>query len=362
MEAEFEVIINETDVINFAEISGDWNPLHTDSEYAKDTTFRRKIVHGAYSAGLISRMAGMHLPGESCLLHKLNMRFINPIFMPVSLLVKGKIIKEWKSGGQAEVIISDIKTSARYVEGSYEFSHHQKSKLKQESVAKIARTTDSIMVTGASGGLGSTLLKRLGGRGFGVSHSDIKDITRSLDGERLNNIIGAQQIGAIVHCGWPTPDNQRLCELNSETEQAISYHLAEPLSQAINLAQLIALKGSASSALVLVGSTFAKPGRHAYRSPLYSLAKSMIPTLTKILAVELAAKQIKCVGVVFDVIEGPGMNFGINETARLMHADRSPFGNLATTNEAAAQIEWILSNQSSLISGATICLTGGSLP
>src|SRR5439155_363366 len=68
-EASFEVVIGQEHVRTFAELSGDWNPLHTDAAYAATTQYGRPILHGAFSAGLVSRMAGMHIPGTDCLLH-----------------------------------------------------------------------------------------------------------------------------------------------------------------------------------------------------------------------------------------------------------------------------------------------------
>ena len=73
----------------FAEISGDWNPLHTDASYASRTSFGRPILHGAYSAGLLSRLAGMYIPGEDCVLHGMHLRFVAPIRPPARLRVYG---------------------------------------------------------------------------------------------------------------------------------------------------------------------------------------------------------------------------------------------------------------------------------
>ena len=63
-EASFNVEVTEASAREFATVSGDWNPLHTDPSHAARTAFRRPILHGAFSAGLISRLAGMHLPAR----------------------------------------------------------------------------------------------------------------------------------------------------------------------------------------------------------------------------------------------------------------------------------------------------------
>jgi 3-hydroxybutyryl-CoA dehydratase len=81
--ARFEVAITTDAVQAFADLSGDWNLLHTDPPYAAGTVYGACVLHGAYSASLVSRMSGMHLPGEACLLHGIQLRFNSPIIPPV---------------------------------------------------------------------------------------------------------------------------------------------------------------------------------------------------------------------------------------------------------------------------------------
>ena len=95
--------------------------------------------------------------------------------------------------------------------------------------------------------------------------------------------------------------------------------------------------------------------------PLYSVSKSLIPELCRILAVELGPKGQRCVAVVYDVIDG-GMNQKLSASARLQHADRVPAGALPTAADAAAQVAWVLQNPGTLVSGATLTLSGGAIP
>ena len=79
-EAQFSVDVAAEAARLFAELSGDWNPLHTDADYAATTHYGQPILHGAFSAGLVSRLAGMELPGRECLLLNMRLRFVAPIF------------------------------------------------------------------------------------------------------------------------------------------------------------------------------------------------------------------------------------------------------------------------------------------
>jgi NAD(P)-dependent dehydrogenase (short-subunit alcohol dehydrogenase family) len=218
-----------------------------------------------------------------------------------------------------------------------------------------------VLVTGASGGLGSAVLSRLGSRGCGLSRFGSAGALTVPNLDRLPELLAGKKIAGIVHCGWPTPDNRRLTALGSDTEAAIRHHVTEPLSDCLKLAQALSVYGHPGAILVLVGSTAAESGRHNWRMPLYSLSKSLVPTLVKVLAVELGAHNQRCLGVVFDVIDG-GMNGTLRDAVRIGHADRSPHGLLASMDDAASQVIWVLDNTSHLVSGALISLSGGALP
>ena len=360
--AEFEVDITEHDARRFAELSGDWNPLHTDPAYAAQTSYRRPILHGAFSAGLLSRMAGMYVPGRDCLLHGIKLKFVAPILPPARLRVHATLLRDIGGAGLVEVIISDVATGARYVDGSYEFgSHRQIAPKRTALVAQNEETDVPVLVTGASGGLGAAVLARLGLRGLGVSRSGAASALALQDFACMPELLGGRKISGIVHCGWPTPDNQRLTALGNGSDAAIRHHVAEPLGDCIKLAQVLADYGLPGSVLVLVGSTAAEPGRHNWGMPLYSLAKSLIPTLVKVLALEMGRSKQRCIGVVLDVVDG-GMNAGMRDAVKLAHQDRSPSGALPSPEDVASQVAWVLDNGSCLASGALINLSGGALP
>ena len=72
-------MVSDDDVIMFAEVTGDKNPLHLDDEYAKTTMFGERIAHGMISAGIISGAIGMHFPGKGTTYLGQNLKFVNPV-------------------------------------------------------------------------------------------------------------------------------------------------------------------------------------------------------------------------------------------------------------------------------------------
>lgn len=78
--ASFTKTITETDVYMFAGISGDLNPAHLNEEYAKGTSFQKRIVHGMLSASLISAVIGLQMPGPGTIYAKQELSFVSPVY------------------------------------------------------------------------------------------------------------------------------------------------------------------------------------------------------------------------------------------------------------------------------------------
>lgn len=77
--ASFSKTISESDIYQFAGITGDFNPLHVDAEYAKTTVFKERIAHGILTAGFISSVLAMKLPGPDTIYLSQNLIFKSPV-------------------------------------------------------------------------------------------------------------------------------------------------------------------------------------------------------------------------------------------------------------------------------------------
>lgn len=80
MKASFSKTITETDVYLFAGISGDFNPMHVNEEFARLTPFGRRIAHGALPQCLIAPVLGTKLPGLGTIALEITTRFLAPTF------------------------------------------------------------------------------------------------------------------------------------------------------------------------------------------------------------------------------------------------------------------------------------------
>ena len=79
MSASHAKTVTETDVVLFAGLTGDNNPIHCNDVFATQTPFKSRIVHGMFCAGLISCVAGTRLPGPGCVSVEQQLRFKAPV-------------------------------------------------------------------------------------------------------------------------------------------------------------------------------------------------------------------------------------------------------------------------------------------
>ena len=94
-EGRFSKQLTERDIVLFGETSGDINPVHFDAEYAATTIFETRIAHGMWSAGLISTVIGVVMPGPGSIYISQDLKFKRPVrigdTLTAVLTVKKKI-------------------------------------------------------------------------------------------------------------------------------------------------------------------------------------------------------------------------------------------------------------------------------
>ena len=77
--ASFGKTITESDIVLFAAVTGDTNPMHLNAEYAKGTIFGERIAHGMLAAGLITKVLGTQLPGPGTIYLSQTLKFRAPV-------------------------------------------------------------------------------------------------------------------------------------------------------------------------------------------------------------------------------------------------------------------------------------------
>ncbi len=96
--ATFSKTISESDIYQFAGITGDFNPMHVNEVYASETRFGKRIAHGMLTSSFICTALGMHLPGVGTIHISQTLEFKKPVFIGDTVTVTLELIEILEKG------------------------------------------------------------------------------------------------------------------------------------------------------------------------------------------------------------------------------------------------------------------------
>jgi 3-oxoacyl-[acyl-carrier protein] reductase len=374
--AEYTREVTEADVLAFAQLSGDGNPLHVDAEYARTTNYGACIAHGAFQVSLASALLGMQLPGKRVVLTSIRSRFPAPLFHPCRVQVRGEVVTWFPEAesGLLRVRITELSSSTLTAEIHMGFGFHDRRAAGVEpAAARVASKTERelVVVTGASGGLGRELVRHLGQR-FDVlalsrrsasegSTADAAvvlgcDLEDAAWEEPLGAALAGRSAYAVVHAAWPGAPRGGLLDLDLDvTRRQLDFGGVVT----VRLARWLAAHASGRGRLVLLGSSAGT------RSPelsmaAYSLGKATLEHALRLLAPELAARGIT-VNAVLPSYMALGINQAKPDRTTLLETARVPAGRLCVPADVLGAVDYLLSPEAGFVTGQLLPLTGGRL-
>ncbi len=380
LEASFEREIAEDDVLTFARLSGDENPLHVDATYAASTNYAGRIVHGALQVSLASALIGMHLPGKHVLLGSIQSRFPAPLYYPTRVRVNGRIIAWTPSSraGQIKIIVYDTKRPQPTAEVVMGFTLHEaasasspRASARENAAGELAvgATRQTVLVTGGAGGLGRLLVEALSsqyqvialtrGQTEGASRGPhiVVDLGAPDLADQLSQALGATKLYGIVHAAWPGAPRGGLLEADNETVLAqLTFASTVPIALARALFERVDDTGGR---MVVLGSTAGTLKPYLQWST-YSLAKACLEQTVRLLAPELARKRIT-INAVSPSFVPVGMNKQSTQRQRMSESASVPLGRLCEPTDVIAAVERFLAAEAGFISGQMLALTGGQI-
>ncbi len=107
--ASMSKTISEYDVYAFAGLTGDFNPVHVNAEFAKDTMFKGRIAHGMLSVGMISAVLGTSLPGVNTIYLAQELSFKAPVKIGDTVTATVEVLE--KIEGKNRVILRTTATT-----------------------------------------------------------------------------------------------------------------------------------------------------------------------------------------------------------------------------------------------------------
>ncbi|MGJ8641305.1 MAG: SDR family oxidoreductase [Opitutaceae bacterium] len=396
----FDYTITNERIAQFAELSGDFNPLHTDVAYAHSVGHAGCVAHGVFQQALCSQAVGMWAIGERCLIARMDSQFENPLIYPAPVKVKSKVLR-WSADnatGQVEVQIWDANSLVRFSTTKLQVTFHGEESTPASvetgecnGALEVSGQADSavselaarplLVITGATGGVMQAMMPGLAERFdlilIGRKQAALNDIKKRLSTKTRIDVIvgdflegideviqsiekarGNRSAWGILHAASSKPSTDPLIEWNESSftqELLISTHLPSRLAQ-----WLKSVAGAEGGRIILLGSNYAMhnaPERNLLR---YGVSKSCMSAMMQALALELAEHRISVNCISPDFIPF-GMNAGTHPRTLRMKAVSNPMKRLCQPEDILSTINFLLSPGSEFLSGEEIVLSGGKL-
>lgn len=381
--------ITAEDVDVFAKLSGDYNALHVDDEFAARTEFEQRVVHGFLHASLLSTLVGMKIPGRGALYLSQTIDFTRAVFIGDTVEARGTIesvdmttrligIHTEITNQRGEVVLrGDAKVKVlRIVE-----KHAPAPALKVNSMDQML-TGKRALITGASRGIGREVARLLAAHGAHVwvnYHHSANAAT-----ELAEEIRGSGGICDTVRAN-ATDDADvarmvaEVCEgsaLDILVNNAGPKIMSAPFDKIAWSDMITAFDG-------IVGATFqvthaclpalkkahgrvvniltsAALGRTAYNWLPYVTAKGALLAMSKNLAQEFGPSGVS-VNMVSPSLVDTDLVAGVPDKIRQMMVARTPLRRLATVEDVAGAVLMLVSPYASFITGENLLVTGGDV-
>lgn len=380
--------ISTEDVAAFARLSGDYNALHVDDEFAARTEFAGRVVHGFLHASLLSNLVGMRLPGPGALYLSQTIDFRAPVYIDDVVTATGRI-----DAIDVDTRTLDLATEITNQNGASVLKGKARVKvlrLGQPKAEQPASTPVGLrmldgrvaLVTGASRGIGSATARLLAAHGASVwvnynrSESAARelareivanggvcsivkaDVTQAEEVRRMfEEILARGQLDILVNNAGPkilsSPvEKVRWSDMSSAYDDIVGSAFT------VIQAALPALKESRGRIVNVLSS--AALGRTAHNWLPYVAAKGALHTMSKNLAQELGPVGVR-VNMVSPSMVDTDLVSAAPERLRQSFIGRTPLRRLATPEDVAGAILMLVSPYADFITGENLLVTGGDV-
>ena len=118
--------LGENAVKTYAELTGDYNPLHFDEDFAANTRFKKLVVQGGLTTGLLHALVAMDMPGQGTVFLNQHWQFTAPVFIGDTITAEAKVLEVHETKPVTKLKISIVRqTGEKVLEGEavcYTFS------------------------------------------------------------------------------------------------------------------------------------------------------------------------------------------------------------------------------------------------
>lgn len=380
-EVELVRKITISEIEQFADLTGDRNPLHLSDGFGARTQLGGAVAHGMISASLISTVIGMMLPGPGALWLSQTIDFLNPVRCDDTVTVRTKVVH--KNHGRR---LLELQTTIRNQRGVPVIAGKSKVKLLEEKKAQaIPTATGTVaLVTGASRGIGAAIARALAAQGMCVAlnysrsaeqaeaivdlirensgtaaafQADVSDAAQTAELYRnIVNVFGP--VDVLVNNAWAKPVLRPFVDTGwdeFENQWSTGVRSAYLCCQAV-LPSMIEQK---FGRIINIGSIAADATPPPNQSA-YIVAKASLAALTRSLAVELGPKGIS-VNLIAPGMTDTSFISDMPQKARMVAEMQTPMRRLAQPEDIADVVAFLTSPAARYVTGETIRVCGGQM-
>ncbi len=380
------------DVERFAEVSGDFSPLHMDAEYAGTTPFRGRVVHGMLLAALFSQLVGMRIPGRHALYLGQDLAFRLPVRLGETIRASAKVTA--KTEATRTIVLA---TEIRNAEGKVAVSGTARVKVRDSDPTAasagapvesqtVERSTSRkvALVTGASRGIGAAVARLLASRGIAVGVNYFQsggraeqvvaaireagglalairaDVRHQEETNRLVRAVVGQFGGLdmLVNCATGPLQQSAVIDLDWKAfEEQLTYQVKSVLDSCQAAHPHMKARGGGS--IVNVVSQVVNGPPPAMMAD-YVTAKHALKGLSRALAMEWAADNIR-VNMVSPGLVQTELTEHYPAMVFKREAARTPLRRLASPTDVANAVGYLLGPEATFLTGVDVAVTGGQV-
>lgn len=372
--------IDEDVVQRFADLSGDQNPVHMNADAARAYGFPRRVAHGALSIALLSRLIGMRIPGPGALWLGHHIEWRSPVFVGDELRMSVEVKHFSEAAG-----ILQLSFHGANQRGDTVLEGEARVKVNSKLTRQMENSGPSIaLITGGSRGIGAAIARRLAKTGCKVAinyRSDgnaaetISEQIRNEGGtcltvqadvskpsnvstllERVSTELGPPDV--IIHGATPALVSKRVIETElTDVDQYIQTYVGGALAL---------IRGASGTMIEKKYGRFVFLGTAALFGPPpsgfcpYLVGKSALWGLVRI-----AAQELGPLGITVNMVS-PGLTItdltgDLPSRVKEIEVRKVAVRRLATVDDTAALVTFLISPEAGYINGANLPLTGGPI-
>ncbi len=375
--------ITQNDIDRFVELSGDNNKLHTDSEYARKTIFKKPVVHGMIGASFISTIIGTKLPGDGALWYSQTIDFLLPVRVGDELKIEASVLKKIDRLNSIElktIIYNQYKQIV--TSGIAKVKIIENTDTEKEN--KIEINEKVVLIVGATGGIGFETAKILAKENYNlILHyysnktkalslkKELEELTKKkiiilkadiLNKTDIKNLIteikrNFNYLTAFVNASTLHFGNVKF---NSLEWKDISSQINISIKASFMLMKEIVplMENNKYGKVIFITTQYIE--QIATELLHYITAKSALNGFAKALAIELAPKGIR-VNLVSPGMTDTELIADIPEKVKLITKAKTPLKNIAKPQDVANSISFLISEKSDFLTGETIRINGGQV-